>query len=91
MKKHQAIRITATTTVDFVCFRLDNLGECFDQARTKVYNMKLFVNAGDNLMGRVNEHMMTILYDGNKVATHDLQKGICSGKTLSSAHSAPPR
>jgi hypothetical protein len=35
MKKHQAIRITATTTVDFVCFRLDNLGECFDQARTR--------------------------------------------------------
>jgi uncharacterized protein YcgI (DUF1989 family) len=80
MKKDQVIRVTATTTVDFVFFNLHNLRERFDQARTKVYNMKLFVTAGDKLMGRDNQHMMTILHDGNKEGTHDLQKGMCSGK-----------
>jgi uncharacterized protein len=79
LKKGQVIRITATTTVDFVCFRLENLRERFDQARTKVYNMKLFITAGDKMMGRNNQHMMTIVYDGNKEGTHDLQKGMCSG------------
>jgi hypothetical protein len=33
MKKGQVIRITATTTVDFVFFKLDCLRERFDQAR----------------------------------------------------------
>jgi uncharacterized protein YcgI (DUF1989 family) len=79
LKKGHAIRITATTTVDFVCFRLENLRERFDQARTKVYNMKLFITAGDKMMGRNNQHMMTIIHDGNKEGTHDLQKGMCSG------------
>ena len=46
MKAGQIIRITATTTLDFVFFRLQNLRERFDQARTKVYNMTLFVTAG---------------------------------------------
>jgi uncharacterized protein YcgI (DUF1989 family) len=79
IKKGQVIRITATTTVDFVCFRLENLRERFDQARTKVYNMKLFISTGDKMMGRNNQHMMTIVYDGNQEGTHDLQKGMCSG------------
>jgi uncharacterized protein len=78
VKKGQIIRITATTTVDFVCFRLDNLRERFDQARTKVYNMKLFISVGDKLMGRNNQHMMTIVADGFTEGTHDLQKGMCS-------------
>jgi uncharacterized protein YcgI (DUF1989 family) len=79
MKTGQIIRITATTTVDFVFFKAQNLCERFDQARTKVYNMTIYVTAGHKLMGRDNQHMMTILYDGNKVGTHDLQKGMCSG------------
>jgi len=79
MKKGQIIRIAATTTVDFVFFKLQNLRERFDQARTKVYNMTLFVTAGHKLMGRNNQHMMTILADGFKDGTHDLQKGMCSG------------
>lgn len=79
MKQGQIIRITATTTVDFVFFKLQNLRERFDQARTKVYNMTLFVTAGHKLMGRNNQHMMTILADGFKDGTHDLQKGMCSG------------
>lgn len=79
LKKDQVIRIAATTTVDFVCFRLQNLRERFDQARTKVYNMKLFISAGDKIMGRNNQHMMTVLADGFSQGTHDLQKGMCSG------------
>jgi len=79
LKQDQVIRISATTTVDFVCLRRQNLRERFDQARTKVYNMKLFITTGDKLMGRNNQHMMTILADGFKEGTHDLQKGMCSG------------
>ena len=79
IKQGQVIRIIATTTVDFVFFRQANLRERFDQARTKVYNMKLFLSAGDRLMGRDNQHMMTIVHDGFKEGTHDLQKGMCSG------------
>ena len=56
MKQGQVIRITATTTVDFVFFKLQNLVERFDQPRTKVYNMKLFISTGDKLMGRNNQH-----------------------------------
>src|SRR3990170_2682714 len=79
LKKGQVIRILATTTVDFVCMRLDNLKERFDQARTKVYNMKFFITTGDKLMGRNNQHMMTIVENTNREGTHDLQKGMCSG------------
>src|SRR5438094_4084493 len=79
LKQDQVIRISATTTVDFVCLRRQNLRERFDQARTKVYNMKLFITTGDKLMGRNNQHMMTILADGFKEGTHELQKGMCSG------------
>jgi uncharacterized protein YcgI (DUF1989 family) len=79
MKKGQVIRITATTTVDLVAFNLHKLTERFDQARTKVYNMKIFISTGDKLMGRANQHMMTIVEDGYKDGTHDLQKGMCSG------------
>lgn len=79
LKEGQVIRVIATTTVDFVCFRRQNLRERFDQARTKVYNMKLFISTGAKIMGRNNQHMMTILADGFKGGTHDLQKGMCSG------------
>lgn len=78
LRKGQLVRITATTTVDFVCFNRHNLRERFDQARTKVYNMKIFISTGDKLMGRANQHMMTIVHDGYKEGTHDLQKGMCS-------------
>ena len=79
LNKGQAIRILATTTVDFVCLRRDNLKERFDQARTKVYNGKIFLTTGDKLMGRNNQHMMTIIENTNREGTHDLQKGMCSG------------
>ena len=79
LRHGQVLRILATTTVDFVCLRRDNLKERFDQARTKVYNGKLFLTTGDKLMGRNNQHMMTIVENANRNGTHDLQKGMCSG------------
>lgn len=79
MRKGQVIRITATTTVDFVCFERQNLKERFDQARTKVYNMRIFISAGDKLMSRANHHLMTVVEDTYRSGTHDLQKGMCSG------------
>lgn len=79
VKQGQTIRIKATTTVDLVFFKRQNLLERFDQPRTKVYNMKLFITTGDKLMGRNNQHMMTITADGFTDGTHDLQKGMCSG------------
>jgi hypothetical protein len=72
------IRIVGTTTVDFVAFDLHNLRERFDQARTKVYNMKLFISTGDKLMSKSNQHLMTIVEDTYSGGTHDLQKGTCS-------------
>ncbi len=75
----QVIRIAATTTVDFVAFDRQNLRERFDQARTKVYNMKIFISTGDKLMSRSNQHLMTIVEDTYREGTHDLQKGMCSG------------
>ncbi|MBI2357689.1 MAG: urea carboxylase-associated family protein [Deltaproteobacteria bacterium] len=79
MKKGQILRIAGTTTVDFVAFDLRNLRERFDQARTKVYNMKIFISVGDKLMSRSNQHLMTIVEDTYAGGTHDLQKGMCSG------------
>jgi len=79
LKKGQIIRVSATTTVDFVAFDLQNLRERFDQARTKVYNMKIFISTGDKLMSKGNQHLMTIVEDTYGDGTHDLQKGMCSG------------
>ena len=79
LKKGQVMRILATTTVDFVCLRRENLRERFDQARTKVYNGKIFLTTGDKLMGRNNQHMLTIIENTHQDGTHDLQKGMCSG------------
>ena len=76
--KGQIIRIRGTTTVDFVAFDRHNLRERFDQARTKVYNVKIFISTGDKLMSKSNRHFMTIIEDTYHEGTHDLQKGMCS-------------
>ncbi len=79
LNQGQVLRITATTIVDFVAFTRDDLTRRFDQARTKVYNMKIFVGAGDKLVNKYNERIMTFLADGFTEGTHDLQEGMCSG------------
>lgn len=80
LKKGQIIRILAMSTVDFLVLDRHNLRERFDQARTKVYNGKIFVSTGDRLMSRDNQHFMTIVEDTFAEGTHDLQKGMCSGR-----------
>lgn len=80
LKKGQIIRIIAMSTVDFLVLDRHNLRERFDQARTKVYNGKIFLSTGDKLMSRDNQHLMTIVEDTFAEGTHDLQKGMCSGR-----------
>ena len=80
LKKGQTIRIIAMSTVDFLVLDRHNLRERFDQARSKVYNGKIFLSTGDKLMSRDNQHFMTIVADTFEEGTHDLQKGMCSGR-----------
>ena len=47
LKKGQVIRIIAMSTVDFLVLDRHNLRDRFDQARTKVYNGKIFLSTGD--------------------------------------------
>lgn len=80
MKKGQILRIKAKTIVDFACINLHNLNERFDQARTKVYNMKIWISTGDQLFSKLNNPMMTIVEDQfSGCGYHDLQYGTCSG------------
>jgi uncharacterized protein len=77
VKQGQVIRVIGESTADFVVFNLNDLRERFDQARTKVDQGKIFVGAGDVLISKFNNVMMTIVadtYDG----THDMEKGMCS-------------
>jgi len=86
MKQGQVLRLTAMTIIDFVCFNSHNLKERFDQARTKVYNMKIWISTGDKLFSKLNNPMMTILEDqfAGK-GLHDLQYGTCSGPRFARA------
>lgn len=86
MSRGQILRMTAMTIIDFVCLNAHNLNERFDQARTKVYNMKLWITTGDVLYSKLNNPMMTIIDDqfaGR--GYHDLQYGTCSGPRFARA------
>lgn len=86
MKQGQVLRLTAMTIIDFVCFNAHNLKERFDQARTKVYNMKIWITTGDKLFSKLNNPMMTILDDQFAgEGLHDLQYGTCSGPRFARA------
>jgi len=86
MKSGQVLRLTAMTIIDFVCLNSRNPNERFDQARTKVYNMKIWISAGDKLMSKLNNPMMTILTDSFAgIGRHDLQYGTCSGPRFARA------
>lgn len=80
MAAGQVLRFSAETIIDFVCFNRHDLTERFDQARTKVYNMKIWISEGDTLFSKLNNPMMTIITDQFRgEGTHDLQEGTCSG------------
>lgn len=78
MNQGQYTKITATTTVDFVCLNRANLRERFDQARTKANQRTIFVTAGHKLYSKFNNVMMSIVEDTFKEGTHDMQHGMCS-------------
>ena len=46
----QHLRVSGTTIADFVAFSRQDLRQRFDQARTKAYNLKLFLSSGDKLL-----------------------------------------
>ena len=46
MRKGDTLRLTAMTIIDFVAFNAADHTERFDQARTKVYNMNIFLGGG---------------------------------------------
>jgi uncharacterized protein YcgI (DUF1989 family) len=79
LKTGQIARISAMTRVAVVCFNADDLTERFDQARTKVYNMRIWISAGEQLYSKLNNPMMTMIADGfAPEGRHDLQFGTCS-------------
>lgn len=81
VKKGEHIRIMGKTIVDFVAFRLDNLRERFDQARTRANQLKIFITKGDKLISKLNNGMFTIVEDTYREGTHDLLFGACSGSS----------
>ena len=69
----ETLRLTAMTIIDFAAFNAADPTERFDQARTKVYNMNIFLTAGHKVMSKLNNHMMTMTEDGFAgLGTHDL-------------------
>lgn len=78
LKKGQVIRVVGTTIADLVAFNRHDFKERLDQARTKVYNRKIFISTGDKLMTMSNRPLLTIVEDTYKEGTHDLQHGMCS-------------
>jgi uncharacterized protein YcgI (DUF1989 family) len=81
-------RVYGTTIADFVAFDRHNLRDRFDQARTKTYNSTIYVTTGHMLMSKANEPMLYIVEDGfHGQGTHDLQKGMCSGRRFQRAAS----
>lgn len=80
LKSGEAVRFTAQTILDFVCFNRNNLRERFDQARTKANQRKVFISAGDLLVSKLNNTLMTIVEDTFTEGHHDLQEGMCSRK-----------
>ena len=79
VRQGQLLRISGKQTVDFVAFRLNDLNERFDQARSRTNQLKIFLTEGDVLFSKDNNAMLTIVEDG-WAYTHDLQKGLCSRK-----------
>ena len=78
MQKGQVLQLTAMTIIDFVAFNSRDFAERLDQARTKVYNMNIFLTAGQKVLTKHNNHLLTMTEDGFAgIGAHDLQFGMC--------------
>ena len=85
----QVLRVMARTGVSLVAFNARDLTERFDQARTKVYNMRLWITTGERLFSKLDNPMMTVITDQFAgIGRHDLQYGMCSGPLLARAAAA---
>lgn len=81
MRSGQTVNITSQSGVSLVAFNAGDLSERFDQARTKVYNMKLWLDIGDKLFSKLNNPMLEVVEDGFRpYGRHDLQLGPCSSE-----------
>ena len=81
--KGEVVRITAMTGVGVVAFNAGDLTERFDQARTKVYNMRIWMSEGEQMFTKLNNPMMTMIADGFAgEGRHDLQYGMTSREVL---------
>lgn len=86
LAKGQILRVTAMTGVALVCFNARDLSERFDQARTRVYNMRIWIGAGEQLFSKLNNPMMSLIADGFAPdGRHDLQYGMTSRQVLAVA------
>ncbi len=84
--KGQHIRITATHLTHLICFNAADITERFDQARSKVYNMKVWASTGDALYSKLNNPMMVITRDDFAGrGRHDLQLTYGSAARLAAA------
>ncbi len=78
MKRGQVLRLTAMTIIDIVACNTNDMAERFDQARTRVYNLNIYLTEGHKVFTRYNNHMMTMIRDGfSGTGSHDLQFGMC--------------
>ncbi len=83
VERGQVVRIMAMTGASLVCFNAGDLTERFDQARTKVYNMRIWLSAGEKLFSKLNNPMMTMIVDGFAPdGRHDVQYGMSSRAVL---------
>lgn len=91
MQAGEILRLTATSGASLVCFNRADLTERFDQARTKVYNMKLWLEPGDKLFSKLNNPMMRVVADGfAPTGRHDLQLGMCQSCAAGLAEALAP-
>ena len=60
--------------IDFNAFKRADIGEYFDVARTRIYNLNMYPTKGHRLFSKQNNPMMRILEDGFAgIGLHDLQ------------------
>jgi uncharacterized protein YcgI (DUF1989 family) len=86
VKRGHCLRVKGMTGASLVCFNAADLTERFDQARTKVYNMRIWMSAGEQLYSKLNNPMMTMTADGfAPEGRHDLQYGMTSRTVLVTA------
>lgn len=79
LKAADTLIVRGRGPVHLVAFNKADLGERFDDSRSRGNANKLYLTAGDYLLSKSNVRMMRIAADGFAPNTHDLATGICLG------------